>query len=466
MEKDLFMKVFKNIVIVACILNTLSLWAQPKYKTTSWGATDVVWIQDDAFPRFNMTLYFADGGLGDDAAKSGVTQLMLDLLTSGTSKKSQAVLAEELDQLALSLNSQAGYESSLISVSGLMKEFKSSIDLVCHVLSDAVFPAQEVNNSIARLKSQLMNLSASPEAVAQRAASIYSFSGTPFEHPLNGRLLSLSSINSQDLQTRWNFFKTQARKRLYLLGPKSLMDQEKYISERCGFITSGNIARVEKVPSNAVIPTAGKVVFIKIPNANQVQIRYTAPLNAANFKDRFDLVTLSSGILGSGFTSLLMQEVRVKKGYSYGVNAAATPRLLNGLATIGTFTKNQTFIETVRVVENTLKTAQNSFADKEHLEAAKQFLTGKQLFQFDDSQKLLQTFINYDHLGRDYSEITNFSKNIKKYSVEDVKTTLKLFYPLENKQNNWIFVGDESMVSKVKENWKDNVIILDYKEIL
>ncbi len=460
------MNFFTSLSILFFITIGVTSWAQPKYKTTSWGATDVIWIQDDAFPRFNLTIYFGDGGLGDDAAKSGTTQMMLDLLTSGTTKKSQSLIAEELDQLAISLNAQAGYESSMISVSGLMREFKSSIDLVCHILSDANFPAQEVNNAVSRLKSQLMNLSASPEAVAQRAAGIYTFSGTPYEHPLDGRLVSLASINALDLQQRWSYFKSQAKKRIYLLGPKVLLDQEKYISERCGFITTGTTTRVAKIPANAIIPSAGKIIFVKIPNANQVQIRYTAPLSADNFKNKYDLVTLASGILGSGFTSLLMQEVRVKKGYSYGVSSYVAPRLLNGMAMIGTFTKNQTFIETVKVVENTLKNAQNTFADKDHLESAKKFLTGKQLFQFDDSQKLMQTFINYDHLGRKYSEITNFSKNIKSFNVDDIKSTLKMFYPIDNLQNNWIFVGDESLVSKVKEQWKNNVLILDFKDIL
>jgi zinc protease len=460
------MKELSKIIFLIIVLFSHNLWSQPKYKTTSWGATDVIWVQDDAFPRFTMTIYFADGGLGDDASKSGTTQMMLDLLTSGTTQKNQSKIAEELDQLAVSLSAQSGYESSVISVSGLMREFKSSMDLVCHVLSDANFPAQEVNNAVVRLKSQLMNLSASPEAVAQRAVGIYTYAGTPYENPLNGRLVSLSSIKPEDLQQRWSFFKSQVKKRIYLLGPKSLLDQEKYISERCGFVTTGVTSRVAKVPENAIRPNAGKVIFVKIPNANQVQIRYSAPLSAENFKERFDLVTLASGILGSGFTSLLMQEVRVKKGYSYGVSSNATPRLLNGFSVIGTFTKNQTFIETVKVVENTLKNAQDSFSDKDHLESAKKFLTGKQLFQFDDSQKLLQTFINYDHLGRSYSEVFNFPKNIKTYKLEDVKSALKLFYPLEKNQYNWIFVGDESLASKVKENWKENVLILDYKDIL
>ena len=179
-------------IIMACSVSLV--WSQPEYKTTSWGATDVIWVQDDVFPRFNMTIYFADGGLGDDAAKSGTTDMMLDLLSSGTSKKSQSVIAEELDQLALTLSSQSGYESSVISISGLMREFNKSIDLVCHILSDASFPTQEVQNALTREKSQLMNLSSSPEAVAQRAVGIYTYAGTPYENPLNGRLVSLSSI--------------------------------------------------------------------------------------------------------------------------------------------------------------------------------------------------------------------------------------------------------------------------------
>ena len=455
----------KKLLLAFLCFSSLT-FALPDYKSTSWGATDVVWIQDDVFPTFNITLYFADGGLGDDSSKAGTTQMMFDQLESGTNSKSQSKIADELDQLALSFSTQTGYESSTVSMSGLLREIKPSIDLFCHILNEASFPKQELNNAINRLKSQLQNLSASPGSVADRAAGIYNFAGTPFENPLTGRLSTISTLQSQDLINRWDFFKNSVKKRIYILGPKNILDYEKYFSSRCGFIGSGNLARIEKIPSTALQPTSGKVVFVKIPNSNQVQIRYAAPLSAQSFKDKFDLATLTSGVLGSGFTSLLMQEVRVKKGYTYGISASASPRYLNGQSIISTFTKNQTFLETVSTVEGTLTTAQNEFKDADHLESTKKFLVGKQLFQFDDSQKLMSTFINYDHLGREYSELTNFSKNIKNFTADDIKKTLTDLYPLSDKRFNWIFVGDESLVAKVKSKWKDNVIVLELKDIL
>jgi len=427
---------------------------------------DVVWLQDETFPTFSFNIYFADGGLGDANNKSGTTQMMFNLLASGTSQQSQSQIANQLDQLALSFGAQAGYESSVVSMKGLLREIKPSIDLFCHILHGATFSQQEINVNISRAVSRLENISASPAEVAERTTNIYNFAGTPFENPLSGRLHTIKKLTQTDLAERWNFFKTKVKKKIFISGPKQLLDYEKYFAEKCSFITPGEVDRTTSIPASALIPTSGKVIFVKIPNANQVQIRYAAPLSASIFKDRYDLVTLSSGILGSGFTSLLMQEVRVKKGYTYGVSAQASPRKLGGQSAISTFTKNETFLETVDTVEETLKNAQSTFSDNDHLESAKRFLVGRQLFQFDDSEKLLSTFIAYDHLSRDFSEITDFGKNIKKYSAEDFKATVNMFYPLGYQKYNWVFVGDESLVKKVKARWKDQVIILNVKDIL
>lgn len=441
-------------------------WSLPKYKVTSWGNTDVIWVQDDNFPRFNLNVYFSDGGLGDDSSKAGTTDLMMKLLLKGTKTKTQAEIADEMDDLALSIDTQTGYESSGVFMKGLMKEIKPSIDLFCHILNEATFPEQEIENSIARLKSKLNNLSASPSAVAERALGIYTYSGTPFEQPLSGRIVSLKNITREDIKSRWDFLKTQMRKRIYLAGPKSLLDIEDYFMKKCSFFAEGKNERVSMVPATSLTSEQGKVIFVKIPNANQVQIRYSAAINPKLFQGNYDLATFGSGILGSGFTSLLMQEVRVKKGYTYGVSSYASPRILSGLSVISTFTKNQTFLETVFSIDSVLSNAQLGFNDAEKLEMTKKFLTGKQMLQFEDSSTMLNTFVNYDHLGRKYSEITAFPEVIKKISFDDVKKSLKTFFPVEEKKYNWIFVGDESLVAKAKERWGAKLIILDYKDIL
>ena len=80
-------------------------------KRTKWGDLDVVWVEDDKFPRFTASIYFQDGGLNDSIP--GLTQATFDLLTSGTTKESQREIAEFFDFYGANLRHSVTHEYSV-----------------------------------------------------------------------------------------------------------------------------------------------------------------------------------------------------------------------------------------------------------------------------------------------------------------------------------------------------------------
>ena len=68
-------------------------------KKFTWNGIEVVWIEDDSLPTFDVIFYFGSGALDDSKNKIGLTELTFSEMTSGSSKFSQKQIVESLEFL-------------------------------------------------------------------------------------------------------------------------------------------------------------------------------------------------------------------------------------------------------------------------------------------------------------------------------------------------------------------------------
>jgi zinc protease len=440
---------------------------EPKFEELKWGDTSVIYIPDDRFPTFNVSYYFADGSLSDPSGKWGLTNAMFDLLTMGTKTMNQMQIAQALDLYATSFSAQIFPEYTLVNTSGLLSQFDKSMDTICHVFKEANFPDDQVSAYVKRSISGLENMVASPSELAERASWYYTHLGSPFANFYEGTISSLSTIKTKDLIHHWDYFSKKLVRKIYIMGPKALMGT-KHIS-RIQDCLPTQLAKEKRDALNSAVDLSkielkGKIIFVTVPSANQVQIRWSAVLPTAQVSSNYDLAALSTGLLGSGFTSLLMQEVRVKKGYTYSIGASSAARNLASRSLISTFTKNKTLLETMQAVTDVVSGAAKTFSSEIELNATKKYLTGKQLLQYDNAEKFLSVLINYGHLGRSYSDLTAFEKNTVAVKPTDIRQSISSIFPLD--QGTWVLVGDGSLEAVLRKQWGDKLIVKNYLELI
>jgi zinc protease len=127
-------------------------------------------------------------------------------------------------------------------------------------------------------------------------------------------------------------------------------------------------------------------------------------------------------ILGSGgFGSRLMEEVREKRGLSYGVYTTLYPLDQAGVFFGGAATVNDRVSETIEVVRTELKRMADDGPTAEELEQAKTYLTGSYALRFDSNRKIAGQLlaIQREDLGIDYVEKRNDLVNA--VTLEDVR---------------------------------------------
>ena len=221
----------KNLSIRAvyslCLGLILSQSAAANYlddnlRKLNWNGVEVVWIEDNQYPTYDVTVYFYDGALSDNSKRYGETELMLDQITAGTLRYTQKQIANHLEFFGASYGGSVTHEFSTYSISGLVKDIVPTVKKVCHIFTNATFPKKELAKTKRRIVTSLNNIVTSHSSLANRAFRKISLNGTPYANPVSGTLKSIKRIKQKHLLARLKHFNTKVKKRIYIKGPSGI----------------------------------------------------------------------------------------------------------------------------------------------------------------------------------------------------------------------------------------------------
>lgn len=409
-----------------------------------WNGVEVTWLEDSKLPTYDMTIYFADGAISD-GKHEGLTNMMFDMLLAGTNRFSRQEIADNLEFYGVGINSRVVHEYSTFSVSGLSKDIIPTIKKVCHLFKTSTFPETEVKNNIKNKISDIKNLVNNPGSFANHSFRSISLAGTPFQSSISGSLKSIDKIKVQDLKSHLDYFNNKVKKKIYINGPKSVLNIQNTIKKDCGWDGEASVVRevTYKAPKRE-----GGLHLVVVPKANQAQVRAGLFLEKGEYKD-FEGLTLLSEILGGGFTSILMEEIRVKRGLTYSVNSSASGQKEYGRSVISTFTKTETIGELIKVLRDTLSDESIAKISQEKLDITKNSLKGAYAFQFEKNQSFLMELLFLDHLGENRSRIFNFNKNIDKKNLDEIKAMIKTVFPVD--KMDIVVFGEKDLLKDLKK---------------
>ena len=454
-------KVIILSIILILPLESFSSFA-PDYKELNWDGVEVIWVEDNQLPLYQIDFYFADGALSDRKGKEGETELAFDLLTSGTRSFNQREINDNLEYYGVSYGHHITHEYLTYSVGGLAKDIVPSIKQICHIFSDATFPKEELRK-VKKLKiNGLNNILNDHSSVADRAFRKLSLDKTAYRNPTGGTIKSLKKITRKDLLNKIKYFMGDVKKRVYIKGPKSIIKVKDIITHECGFdLKNSSFVRTEKTLIEKKRQTRPNIFLVTVPQSNQAQVRIGRVLSKDEIKDDA-LLLMTSKFLGGGFTSQLMKNIRTKAGLSYSVSAFAAGQKEYGRSGIMTFTKNKTVGELLDVIKNTLSDVEKGKFTEKEFKQSKGYLIGSFPFAFEKTSHFIESLIQMDHQEKPHENLFDLPKKLKKFSKEDVsKKSLEVF---DWNQQTIVVVGPKSLKKDLKRFGK--VEVINYKKFL
>jgi zinc protease len=347
-------------------------------------------VEKHSVPIVTVQLLVRSGASSEGIEKAGLANMTADMLTKGTKTRTAEQIAEEMEFLGASINSGASWNSSSVTISVTSDKLDKAMAIMADVVLNPSFKQEELD----LLKSQTLdelkaNLS-QPAFLANFVASVYSFA----EHPAGGTLQSVAGIDRSDLQ---GFFKNNYEPSdavLVFTGDISAA-QANVLATKFFGRWRGTSARKEIIAEMTEAPSgtpdkppatqSQSILVVDLPGSGQASVAYTHALSLGRVDENASVPTVDksyypaialNSVLGGGYSSRLNQEIRIKRGLSYGAGSNFAWRWDSANFATRTQTKNQSAAEVAELVVAEIKRLTDSSVASEELGPRKAVLTG------------------------------------------------------------------------------------------
>ncbi len=181
------------------------------------------------------------------------------------------------------------------------------------------------------------------------------------------------------------------------------------------------------------------LVYQNKPNSLQSSLVLASLSLGYNDPERTKFSLLST-LTGGYFGSRLMQNLRERKGFTYGISASSA---FFGKQSIFIISSDVNASDTNAAIDacfEELRILQNEPANESELETVKKYITGLNLRSIDTSLNAMQKFALYHHFGLDETEMSRYIAEIKTITTTDTQNIAKKHFDY-NKFNK-IIVGE------------------------
>ena len=142
---------------------------------------------------------------------------------------------------------------------------------------------------------------------------------------------------------------------------------------------------------------------------------------AVDDDDYFAAVLLNQVLGGGSFESRLMQEVREKRGLTYGVYSYLYSRDLANAYMGSVSSANNRVAEAISVIRDEWSRAAEEGVTEEELRDAKTFLTGAYPLRFDGNSTIAGILVGMQTIGLEPDYVNTRNERVERVTLDDVK---------------------------------------------
>jgi zinc protease len=359
------------------------------------------------------------------------------MLTEGTRTRSAQEIARQIESLGATLQSGGGLDSSAVSVSAMPGKLPAALAIMADVARQPAFASEELERQRKQALDGLAVEFEEPGSLAAFAAAPVVFAGTPFGHVPGGTPGSLARLTVADLKAVHGAYYRPDNALLVLTG--DIDAEQGFALAQAAFgdwRAPAGPAPVQPLIRPAAPPQA---VVIDLPGAGQAAVSVVKSAIARNDPDYYSGVVANT-VLGGGYSARLNQEIRIKRGLSYGASSSLSARRTAGSFSARAQTKNESAPQVLDLIREEMRRLGESGAGPDELKARKSVLIGgfgRELATADGLAAILGNLALYDvPLG----EISLYTGRVEAVTGDQVQAFAKAH--LDPAQASVIVAGD------------------------
>lgn len=414
----------KHLLLVLFCLIALPARAEVEIQEiTSPGGIDAWLVEEHSIPFVALELRFRGGASLDAPGKRGAINLMTGLLEEGAGEMDARAFAEAREALAASYRFNVGDDSLSVSARFLTENRDAAVDLLRLALVEPRFDADAVERVRAQVMSSLKSRETDPDAIASDTFNRLAYGDHPYGSYYAGTLDSVAALTRDDVVAAKA--RVLARDRVYVAAVGDID------AEALGALIDEVLGGLPETGA----PMPQDTAFAATPGVTVVD--FGSPQSVAMFghdgigiddPDFFAAFILNTIFGGSGFNSRLMDEVREKRGLTYGIRTY----LIDGdhaEAMLGMVsTVNPRMAETIAVVRDEWARIARDGITAEELAKAKTYLTGAYPLRFDGNAPIARILVGMQMDGYAPDYIATRNDRIEAVTLDEANRVAARIY--------------------------------------
>lgn len=308
-----------------------------------------------------------------------------DLLAEGTSRHSSYQIAEILDFHGAYTDYFLTKDTAGITLYGLTKYYDHLLPLVGELITDAIFPEEELNIYTDRKRQEYQVNSQKVGFMASQAFNKLLFG----EKSAYGQVLEADDFGKLTRHSLLDFYRYRYRDFYVILSGKIDKMLLRNLNRVMGTIPQAT--QPETLNRDFVLPEAKHELFIKKEAALQSALRIGTS-GIAHLHPDFSGLNLLNTVLGGYFGSRLMGSIREEKGYTYGIYSILQNYRHASLFAVATEVNARHTSAAVKEIKFQMHRLCEEKIGESELHTVKNYVYGSYLRNFDGAFQLAERF--------------------------------------------------------------------------
>ena len=406
--------------------------------------TTIILVEKHDVPLIGLQAVIRGGAVSDPEGQAGLASLLAGLLEKGAGERDAAAFAEAIDSVGGSLSARASLESITISAEFLARDADLMIELLASMLRDPSLDAAELN----KLRDRQVNLiRAAKDGDPRRLTPVYGaaflFADHLYGRPVRGDETSLAAVGHRALRGYYEDFVGSDRLIIAVAGD---FVADEMAGKLTAAFTDWRKAAAPLLEFDAPEPQAGRrILLVDKPGATQTYFWIGNVGVDIGFPQRAELDIANTLFGGRLMGSLLMDELRVKAGLTYGAYSSLNRLSKAGSVATISYTKTESTVEAIDLALSLLQKIHLEGFSDERITSGKNYILGQYAPDFETAEQLAGQFAELEALGLDETFVNDYGDAVAAADGEAIRSVIGSVYPtLDNLV--FVIIGDAEMI--------------------
>ena len=378
-----------------------------------------IWlVEDHSVPVVAMNFGFPGGMAYDPLDKTGRAYLMSIMLDEGAGERDSQQFQKALADNAIDLSFSAGRDY----FNGGIRTLSRNTDVAANLLSEALRKPRFDEDALNRMKSateaSIKQDMTNPGWIAARSFNGLMFGDDAYGRPGKGTLETLATLGADDLRTfaRQQFVKDGLI--VSIAGDMNADQAIKFVNDTFGGLRQS--AEVKQPDEDAAFKNAGTTYLYEYDNP-QTHIIAGHKGIAVNDPDWPAAQLINYTLGGGGFDSRLMEEIREKRGLTYGVSSYMSDLVRAPTMQSSLSASNDKANEALELLKAEWQKMGTTGPSETELQNAKDYLTGSLILSLTSTDSIAAVMSGLQKKGFDKDYINTRNERLRAVSGEDAR---------------------------------------------